>query len=254
MIRKNELKRALAEKRAQFGLWCSLAGNVTAEIVAGSGYDWLAIDTEHSPNDLVTVFAQLQAVAAYPVEPLVRLQSRDRDLIKQFLDIGARSLILPSVESAEEAAAIVAAARYPMRGMRGVAGSTRANRWGRIRDYLQNTEQDMFLAMQIESPAGVAAAKDIAAVDGVDALFVGPSDLAATMGYLGRASEADVQAAIVSIHGACRGAGKAAGILAVVETDARRYLEGGYTMVGIGADQVLLARASDDLLKRFKPA
>ena len=254
MVRRNELKIALAEGRAQYGLWCSLSGNVTAEIVAGSGYDWLAIDTEHSPNDLVTVFAQLQAIAPYPVEPLVRPQSSDKDVIKQLLDIGARSLILPSVESAAQASAIVAATRYPMRGVRGVAGSTRATRWGRIPNYLQSAEADIFLAMQIESAAGLAAAAEIAAVDGVDALFVGPSDLAATMGFLGQASAPEVQAAIASIGTACRRAGKASGILAVVEADARRCLDGGYTMVGIGADQVLLAKASDDLLRRFKAA
>jgi 2-keto-3-deoxy-L-rhamnonate aldolase RhmA len=254
MYRRNELKIALAQGRPQLGIWCSLASNVTAEIVAGAGYDWLAIDTEHSPNDLVTTFAQLQAVAAYPVEALVRPQNKDRDLIKQLLDIGARSLVLPCVESADEARAIVAATRYPMRGVRGVAGSTRANRWGRVPDYLHTAEQDIFLAMQIESPAGAANAEAIAAVDGVDALFVGPSDLAATMGHLGNVAAEEVQAAIAAIAQACKRAGKAAAILAVVDADARRYLAGGYTLIAIGADQVMLARACDDLLARFRTA
>ena len=254
MYRPNEFKAALAQGKQQLGMWLSLAGNVAAEVVAAGGYDWVTIDTEHSPNDLVTTFAQLQAIAAYPVEALVRPEKKDRDLIKQLLDMGARSLILPAVETAAEAEAIVIGTRYPMRGMRGVAGSTRANRWGRVKDYLQNAEKDIFLAMQIETPAGVENAEAMASVDGVDALFVGPSDLAATMGYIGRATEKDVQDAIRSVAQACQRAGKAAGILAVVEADAKRYLEWGYSMVGIGADQVLFARACDDLLKRFRPS
>lgn len=252
MIKPNHFKAALAKNQRQYGLWCSLASNITTEILAGSGYEWLTIDTEHSPYDMFSVLSQLQAIAPYAVEPLVRLPNFDTTLIKQFLDIGARSLVLPNVESAEQAAAIVSATRYPPHGIRGVSAVQRANRYGRVPGYAQNAVNDICLIMQIESPAGVTAAEEIASVDGVDALFVGPNDLAATMGFLGRSSETAVQAAIASVAAATRRAGKAAGILAPLEEDARRYIEVGYSMVGIGTDQGLLVRASDDLRKKFK--
>lgn len=254
MLQPNHFKTALAAHTLQLGLWCSLASNITTEILAGSGYDWLTIDTEHSPFDMFSVLSQLQAIAAYPVEALVRLPSADPALIKQFLDLGARSLVFPNIESAEQAAAIVVATRYPPHGMRGVAAVQRANRYGRVPGYAENAVKDICLIMQIESPAGVAAAEQIASVDGVDALFVGPNDLAATMGFLGRSSEASVQAAIIAVADATRRAGKGAGILGTVEADARRYIEAGYSMVGIGTDQGLLVRAADDLVKKFKPA
>lgn len=254
MIPSNKLKQALAENRQQIGLWCSLANNVTAEIVAGSQFDWLLIDVEHSPNDLRSVMAQLQAMAPYPVEPIVRLPHADPILIKQYMDIGARSLLLPSVDSVEQAKNIVAATRYPAGGTRGVSISQRANRYGRVPNYHQNAERDICVVLQIESPAAVIAAEEIARLDGVDALFVGPSDLSTSMGYLIQPGIDEVQDAIVSVHAAARRAGKAVGILAPVEADARRYLELGYTMVGVGSDQGLLTSASDQLAKRFKSA
>lgn len=253
MIRHNGLKQALKRGSLQLGLWCALANNVTAELVAASDYDWLTIDMEHSPNDLRSVMIQLQVMAAYPAEALVRLPNTNRSLLKQLLDTGARSLIFPAIESAEEAADIVASTRYPMRGTRGVAGQQRANRYGRVPDYHRNAETDIFLAMQIESPSGAANAVEIAEVDGVDALFVGPSDLAATMGHMGRPGDVNVQRTIAAVGAAARAAGKAAGTLAVVEADARHWIESGFTMVGIGSDQGLLARSCDELVKRFKP-
>lgn len=254
MIPSNKLKQALAENRRQIGLWCSLASNITAEIVAGSGFDWLLIDVEHSPNDLRSVLAQLQAVAPYPVEPIVRLPHAEPILIKQYMDIGVRSLLLPNVGSAEEARNIVAATRYPMGGIRGVSLAQRANRYGRVQNYHAEAEQNICVVVQIESPAAVQAAEDIAAVDGVDALFVGPSDLSTNMGHLIQPQVDAVQQAIVSVHTAARKAGKAVGILAPAEADAQRYLQLGYTMVGVGSDQGLLIKASDQLASRFKTA
>lgn len=252
MIPSNKLKQALAENRRQIGLWCSLANNVTAEIVAGSGFDWLLIDVEHSPNDLRSVLAQLQAVAPYPLEPVVRLPNADPILIKQYMDIGARSLLLPNVDSAEEARQIVAATRYPQGGIRGVSLAQRSNRYGRIPNYHQQAERDICVVVQIESPAAVQAAEDIAAVEGIDALFVGPSDLSSNMGHLIQPQVEEVQQAIASVHAAARKAGKPVGILAPVEADAQRYLELGYTMVAVGTDQGLLIKASDQLAQRFK--
>jgi 4-hydroxy-2-oxoheptanedioate aldolase len=229
-----------------------LANNVTAEIVAGSGFDWLLIDVEHSPNDLRSVMMQLQAMAPYPVEPIVRLPNNDASLIKQFMDIGARSLLLPCVDSVEEAKNIVAATRYPSAGIRGVSLSQRANRYGRVPNYHQNAERDICVVVQIESLDAVNAAEAIASVEGVDALFVGPSDLSTSMGYLIKPGVDVVQDAIVSVAAAARRAGKPVGILAPVEADAQRYLELGYTMVGVGSDQGLLTSASDQIAKRFK--
>lgn len=252
MQTNNPFKRALAENRRQIGLWCSLASNVTAEVVAGAGFDWLLLDIEHSPNDLRSVLAQLQAVAPYPLEPIVRLPVADPVMIKQFLDIGARSLLLPNINSVEEARAMVAATRYPPHGMRGVSVSQRGNRYGRVPNYHQNAHLDICLVLQIESPDAVQAAEDIAAIDGVDALFVGPSDLSTNMGYLVQPNVEEVQQAILSVEAAARRQNKATGILAPVNADAQRYLEAGFTMVGVGSDQGLLASAADALAARFK--
>ncbi len=197
-------------------------------LLAGSGYDWMNIDMEHSPNDLHSVLAQLQAIAPYEVEPVVRLVRFDKDLVKQYLDLGVRTLMLPNIDSVDQAQAIVQATRYAPRGVRGVAGQQRANRWGRVKGYHANAEQQLCIVVQIESPAGVAQAGAIAAVDGIDALFVGPNDLAAAMGHMGNPSEPSVQAAIAEVQAKVTQAGKPTGILAVVEADAQRYIAQGY--------------------------
>ncbi|MFT0547546.1 HpcH/HpaI aldolase family protein [Allopusillimonas ginsengisoli] len=252
MSTSNAFKIALASHQQQYGLWCSLASNVTAEVVAGAGFDWLLIDVEHSPNDLRSVLSQLQAVAAYPVEPIVRPPCADVVLIKQYLDIGVRSLLLPNIESAEQARAMVAATRYAMQGMRGVSVSSRANNYGRVTGYHQQAHDNICLVLQIESPQAVSQAQAIAEVDGVDALFVGPSDLSASMGLLLQPRRSEVQAAIAAVRDSAEKAGKPVGILAPDAEDARRYLEMGYTMVGLGSDLGLLARSADTLAQRFK--
>lgn len=258
MIGPNKLKQALAARQVQVGLWCSLSSSYATEILAGSGYDWLSMDMEHSPNDLQTVLAQLHAIGGYPVEPVVRLVRFDKDLVKQYLDLGVRNLVLPNVESADEARAIVAATRYPARrdasggGIRGVAGQQRGNRWGRIPNYLQTAHEQICLMAQIESAQGLANVSEIAAVDGLDGVFVGPNDLAASMGLLGESSAPEVQQAIQDIATRTLEVGKAAGILAVVDADAHRYTRWGYTMVGIGSDQGLLVKASDQLVGNFR--
>ncbi len=251
-LEPNRLKAALAARQLQIGLWTCLSSAYSTELLAGSGYDWLTLDMEHSPNDLQTVLAQLQCLAAYEVEPVVRLLRFDKDLVKQYLDLGARTLVLPNVESADQAREIVAATRYPGRGLRGVAGLQRANRWGRVPDYHRQAERELFVMAQIESAAGVAQAAAIAAVDGIDGLFVGPSDLAASIGHLGKPGEPAVQAAIEQVAATLAASGKAGGILALGDVDAKRYVGLGYTMVGVGSDRGLLARASDELLARCR--
>ena len=249
----NTFKQALAKGQVQIGLWSSLSSNYSAEIVAGSGYDWILLDMEHSPNDLRGVLSHLQAIAPYHAEPLVRLYKFDKDLVKLYLDMGVRGFVFANVESAEQAREIVASTRYPAQGgVRGVAGQQRGNRWGRVHGYAQHAHEQLCLMLQVESLPGVEHAHAIASVEGVDGIFVGPNDLAACLGHMGHSNHPEVQKVIHQVLDTIRSAGKAPGILAVVEEDAKRYIEWGYTMVGIGSDQGLLIKASDTLVARFR--
>jgi 4-hydroxy-2-oxoheptanedioate aldolase len=252
-IKPNTFKQALAQGKVQIGLWSSLSNHYSAEIVAGSGYDWILLDMEHSPNDLRSVLTQLQAIAPYHAEALVRLYKFDKDLVKLYLDMGVRGFVFANVESAEMAREIVASTRYPAQGgWRGVAGQQRGNRWGRVHGYAQHAHEQLCLMLQVESLPGVEHARSIAEVDGVDGIFVGPNDLAACMGHMGHSNHPEVQKVIRQVLDTVLACRKAPGILAVVEEDAKRYLEWGYTMVGIGSDQGLLIKASDSLVQRFR--
>lgn len=248
----NNFKRALAAGKQQIGLWVSLASSYSAEIVAGSGFDWLVIDGEHSPNDPTTVLPQLQAVAPYPVSPIVRPAWNDKVLIKRYLDVGAQSLLIPYVQNESEAAAAVAATRYPGRGVRGVAGVTRASRFGRVSGYLKNAEQEICVLVQIETREGLDKLEKIARVDGVDGVFIGPADLAAGLGHLGEQGHAEVQAAIKDGIARVKACGKPAGILATDEASARRYIEWGTTFTAVGLDAMVLARETEKLVAKFR--
>ncbi|BCG97050.1 HpcH/HpaI aldolase family protein [Mesorhizobium sp. 131-2-1] len=249
--RVNSLKAAIQAGRAHIGIWCSLASALTTEIVAGSGAGWLLVDGEHSPNDLRSIMAQLQVAAAFPCEAVVRLPSDDANLIKQALDIGARSLMIPNVRTADQARTNVAAMTYAPGGFRGFSVGHRANAFGRIAGYHAKAREQQLLAVQIEDETGVANAAAIAAVDGVDVLFVGPGDLSTNMGAMGNPGAAHVQEAIASVRRAATAAGKAGGILAPVKADADRYLADGFTMAAVGSDLGLLARGSDALIASF---
>jgi 2-keto-3-deoxy-L-rhamnonate aldolase RhmA len=249
--RTNSLKAALAAGQAHIGIWCSLDSALTTEIVAGAGAGWLLIDGEHAPNHLLTIMAQLQVTAAFPSESVVRLPSEDPNLIKQAMDVGARSLMIPNVRAADQARAIVAAMTYAPRGFRGFSVGHRANAFGRIADCHANARAQQLLAVQIECETGVANAAEIAAVDGVDVLFIGPGDLSTNMGAMGNPGAARVQRAISSVRKAASAAGKASGILAPAKADADRYLADGFTMVAVGSDLGLLARGSDALIASF---
>jgi 2-keto-3-deoxy-L-rhamnonate aldolase RhmA len=249
--RVNPLKAAVRAGRPHIGIWCSLASALTTEVVAGSGAGWVLVDGEHSPNDLRSIMAQLQVAAAFPCEAVVRLPSDDPNLMKQALDIGARSLMIPNVRSADQARAIVAAMTYAPGGVRGFSVGHRANAFGRIAGYHARAREQQLLAVQIEDGVGVANAAEIAGVDGVDVLFVGPGDLSTNMGAMGNPGAAHVQKAIASVREAAATAGKASGILAPVKADADRYLADGFTMVAVGSDLGLLARGSDALIASF---
>ncbi|WP_043458547.1 aldolase/citrate lyase family protein [Azohydromonas australica] len=249
----NEFKRALKSGRAQVGFWLSLGNAYSAEVVAGAGYDWLLLDGEHSPIGTETTLAMLQAVAAYPVSAVVRPASNDTVLIKRALDIGAQTLLVPYVETPEEAAQAVAAMRYPPRGRRGVGGGTvRATRFGRIADYATACENELCLLVQAETRRSLDNLEAIASVDGVDGVFIGPADLATDMGYPGQASHPQVVAAIEDAIGRINACGKASGILTLDAAFAKRCQEWGALFTAIGVDVVLLARGCERQLASFK--
>ncbi|MBS1698744.1 MAG: HpcH/HpaI aldolase/citrate lyase family protein [Actinobacteria bacterium] len=241
--------------RTLIGMWACTGSPLVTEIAAGSGLDWLLIDGEHSANTLDTLQVQLQVVAAYPITPLVRVPWNDPVIIKQVLDLGAQNILVPMVSSAAEARAAVAATRYPPAGVRGVGSAlARSARWNRVDGYLGDAAQHVSLTVQIETAAGVEAAAEIAAVDGVDAVFVGPSDLAASLGLLGRQTHPDVVAAVERVFAAVTAAGTPVGVNAFDPATADAYIAAGASFVAVGADVALLARASEGLAIRFLPA
>lgn len=245
---KNNLKTALAEGRLQTGLWQALANGYTAEICAGAGYDWLLFDGEHAPNTAQTLLTQLQAIAPYPVEAVARPPVGDPVLIKQYLDIGFRSLLIPMVESAEQASLLVSATRFPPLGIRGVASSTsRASGFGADTTYLKTAHENICLILQIESVAGLDAIEEIAAVEGVDALFIGPGDLAAALGHPGHIGHPDVQTAIADALLRIRKTGKPAGIFATSAENARALADAGARFISLGTDIGLLASGARKL-------
>lgn len=248
------LREVLAgTERPQAGIWVSSGSPLVAEIVAGSGIDWLLIDQEHGPNGLEGTMHQLQVVAAYPVTPVVRVPSADAVGLKQVLDLGAQTVLVPMISSAEEARAAVRAVRYPPHGIRGVGSAlARSARWNRVENYLHDADQHVSLFVQIETAAGVEAAAEIAAVDGVDGVFVGPSDLAASMGVLGQQTHPDVVAAVHRTFDAVRAAGKPVGVNAFDPDLAQRYLDAGASFALVGADVALLARATESLATHFR--
>ena len=243
-----------AADRPLAGIWVCSGSPLVAEICAGAGFDWLFIDAEHSPNGLESILVQLQAVRGYPVVPVVRPPVNDTGLIKQYLDVGAQTLIIPMVHTAAEARAAVAAAHYPPRGVRGV-GSTlaRSGRWNRIPDYQARASDTITVIVQIESVQGVGNAAEIAATDGVDGVFIGPADLAASFGAVGDQEHPLVLDAVRATIEAVKGAGKFVGVNAFEESYARRWIEAGVDFVGVGADVALLARGTEALAARFVP-
>ncbi|WP_418316132.1 4-hydroxy-2-oxoheptanedioate aldolase [Piscinibacter sakaiensis] len=249
----NVFKQALTQPGAQIGLWLGLADPYAAELCATTGFDWLLIDGEHGPNDLRSMLASLQAVAPYPAHPVVRIPHGDTALIKQVLEIGATTLLVPMVETAEQARELVRATRYPPQGMRGVgSGLARSSRWSAQADYLKTANDGICLLVQVETAAALEQLDEIAAVDGIDGVFIGPADLAASMGYLGAADEPAVVKAIDDGIRRILAAGKAPGILAVNEARARECIEQGVRFIAVGIETTLLAQAARTLSARFK--
>ncbi|WP_207797141.1 HpcH/HpaI aldolase family protein [Arthrobacter glacialis] len=237
------------------GMWVCSGSPLVAEICAGAGLDWLLIDAEHSPNGLEGILAQLQAVRGYPVTAVVRPPVNDAVIIKQYLDLGAQSLLIPMVHTADEAAAAVSSTRYPPLGVRGVGSAlARSARWNRIPDYLAHASETITVVVQIESAQAVDNVAEILAVDGIDAVFIGPSDLAASMGVLGQQEHPDVVAAVEHCINAAKAAGKPVGVNAFAEATARRYLAAGVDFILVGADVALLARGGEALAAKYVQA
>lgn len=248
----NRFKHAIAAQQSQIGFWSSLASNVSVEILAGSGFDWLLLDTEHSPNELPQVFSQLQAMMENDTHPVVRPAWNDMVLIKRFLDAGVQSLLIPTIQSKEEAEAAVSYTRYPPSGVRGYASGSRSSRFGRIDDYHNRCEAELCILVQIETKQGLDNLDEIVAVDGVDGVFIGPGDLSAGLGYLGQTSHPDVRKIIEDAIKRIRDAGKAPGVLTAIEEEARAYIDAGCLFTAVGSDSGLLARGSEKIARAFK--
>jgi 4-hydroxy-2-oxoheptanedioate aldolase len=251
-LQRNAFKHALAQGKLQIGLWSSLCSNIAAEVIADSGFDWVLLDTEHSPNEIPGLFSQLQALARGTATPIVRPAWNDAVLAKRCLDIGAQTLLFPYVQNAEEARRAVASVLYPPQGIRGVAVASRASRFGRVPGYLTKANSEQCVLVQVETRDALKELEAIAKVEGVDGVFIGPSDLAASLGHLGNPAHPEVQEAIHDAVKRLKALGKPAGILSGNEDEVRRYIEWGYLFVAVGADVGLLAKSADALAKKFK--
>jgi 4-hydroxy-2-oxoheptanedioate aldolase len=249
----NSFKRKLLAGEVLYGLWLGLSETFSAEICAGAGFDWLLIDAEHGPNDLRTIFSQLQAIAPYPSQPVVRPPQGDHVLIKQLLETGVQTLLIPMVDTAVQAAQLVEAMRYPPHGIRGVGSSlARASRWGRIDDYANRADDEMCLLVQVETKAGMEDLDAILAVHGVDGIFFGAADLAASYGYLGESGHPEIVAMIErGLRTVARG-GKAGGVLCGDRNLVARYRDAGARFIAVGVDSMLLAAATTALCRDYK--
>lgn len=250
---ENPFKRALHAGRQQVGLWCAIPSNYVSEILAGAGFDWLVLDTEHSPNELPNVFNQLQSMVGSATQPVVRVPWNDPVTLKRFLDVGAQSFLIPMVQDAEEARAAVAATRYPPHGIRGYAVASRATRFGRIPDYFTRYDEEMCVLVQVETVEALERVEEICAVPGVDGVFIGPGDLSASMGLLHQPTHPKVVEAIESGLRRIAAAGNRGGVLVVGEEAlARRYMAAGSLFTAVGVDAGLFARTVDALAKQYK--
>jgi 4-hydroxy-2-oxoheptanedioate aldolase len=251
----NPFKRALSQGKTLLGCWLDLADAYSAELMGNTGFDWLVIDAEHGPNDLRSILAQLQALEASPSHPVVRVPVGETYILKQVLDAGAQTILVPMVDSAEQARQLVRDVTYPPNGVRGVGyGVSRAGRFSTIPDYGTTADAQICLLVQVENRAGLAALDDILKVDGIDGVFIGPADLAADMGHMGNAQHPDVQAAIMDALRRIDASGRAAGILSTRDDMTRDALAAGARFVAVGADVLILSQGARALSKRWRDA
>ena len=249
----NTFKQALSKGEIRFGCWLGLGDPYAAELMGTAGFDWLVVDGEHAPNDLRSIIAQLQALESSSSHAVVRLPVGETWMIKQVLDGGAQTVLVPMVETAEQARQLVRDVTYPPHGDRGVGYSvSRVSRFGEIADYGTTADAEVCLLVQVENRKGLAALDDILAIDEIDGVFIGPADLAADMGHMGNAMHADVQDTIMSTLRRIRGAGKAAGILSTQDAMTDAALAAGANFVAVGADVLLLSKAARALNARWQ--
>jgi len=248
----NSFKRAIRAGRQQIGFWNSMASPTATEILAGSGFDWLLLDAEHAPNDVPGIMAQLQAMMENATHPIVRIPENDPIVIKRYLDIGVQSFLIPMMETVEEAEAAVAATRFPPQGIRGFAGASRASRFGRVKDYHRRAHEEICILVQIETRKGLDNLEAIAAVPGIDGLFIGPGDLSADLGHLGDQGNPEVVRLIEETIARIVATGSRAGILTADETLARRYMAAGCVYTAVGIDTGLLARTTEAIAKKYR--
>lgn len=248
----NSFRTDLIAKKRLIGCWCSLANPISTEVLGLAGFDWLLLDAEHSPNDVLSLIPQLMALKDSVSAPVVRPPWNEPVILKRLLDAGFYNFLVPFVESAEQARAAVAATRYPPEGIRGISVSQRNNKYGTVPNYFATINQNISVIVQIESRAGVDAVDEIAKVDGVDGVLVGPGDLSAAFGHLGNPGHADVQKVIKHLFDRIYASGKAAGTLAPAEADARRYMEWGATFVAVGSDLGVFRNATQALRDKYK--
>ena len=248
----NRFKSKLLDRTVQTGLWSSLASNIVTEILSYAGFDWILFDTEHAPNDITTLISQLQAMKGCETSPIVRPVWNDQVVFKRLLDIGLHNFIVPFVQNRAEAEAAVSSVRYPPRGNRGVSVGARGSCYGYTPDYWNRIDEHIGLVVQVETLEAVGNIEEIISVDGVDGIFVGPSDLAASMGHLADTSHPDVQRKMSEVGELCNKIGAPLGTLSNgEEADARRYLDMGYQFVGLGSDSGLIKKSSRALAQRF---
>ena len=251
-LQANRFKARLKAGESLVGLWSQFGNASATEIVADAGFDWILVDTEHAPLDLASVIDQLRVIGPTSTSAIVRPAWNDPILFKRLLDVGAESLLVPYVQSAEEAQRAVNAVRYPPQGRRGVATTHRANRYGRVGDYYARANDEICVLVQLETPDAVAALEAIAAVDGVDGVFIGPSDLAASMGFIGQNAHPEPRALIVNACRRAKAVGMPIGILAPIEADAHMFREMGFSFVAVGSEIGLLRKATDELRAKFR--
>jgi 2-dehydro-3-deoxyglucarate aldolase len=248
----NKFRQDIVARQRLIGCWCSLGSPITTEVLGLAGFDWLLLDGEHAPNDVLSLIPQLMALKDSAAAPVVRPPWNDAVILKRLLDAGFYNFLIPFVQSADEARRAVAATRYPPAGVRGVSVSQRSNRYGTVKDYMTVINDNITVLVQIENRAGIESIDAIAAVPGVDGLFIGPSDLAAGFGHLGDADHGEVQAAMRRVFDAAEAHGKPVGILAPVEADARRYLDMGATFVAVGSDLGVFRAGTQSLRDKFR--
>lgn len=251
-IPQNKFKAALKEEKKLFGIFMGIPNTTVAELCAGAGFDWVLVDGEHGTFDLQSIMTHLQVIAAYPVSPIVRVVEGQTAIIKQVLDIGAQTILVPMVDTVEHAEEVVRACNYPTAGVRGVGTAlVRAAQWNRITDYLQKADEEICVIVQAETVTAMENIEAIAAVEGVDAVFIGPADLSASMGFIGQPNHPEVVEAVYDGIKRIKAAGKEAGVLAVNKELVQKYSEAGAKFIGVGVDTALFSNATKKLAAEF---